>query len=187
MYTGSDFDWRFKTANLNSLTSVTLTMFGSSTFEYSLKKFEFRCNGALAPTIALADSNKVNVKWVASTLGEVANLDDKNYDTATSVRSSKDTTEKLQDPEFGSSYTFTFSSLGKTWADVGMESVYTIAMKVQGPDVIKAGNWFVIEFSRDIAPKLNRLGKLNCDQGYNSTLTPAYCEFAGDRKVKILS
>lgn len=57
--------------------------------------------------------------------------------------------------------TFT-TSLVKAWGDKGIEASYTIVTKIAGPNVIPAGVNVIVEFTKDIAPKLNRLGKLEC-------------------------
>ena len=63
MYTPgtNDFNFDFTTMDLSSLTAITISQMGTTTHEISTTKFEFRCNGAMAPTTAITASNKVEV------------------------------------------------------------------------------------------------------------------------------
>lgn len=160
-----------------------VTPYNTKLAELKPNSFEFKCYGALAPVTAIADADVVNVKW-EDTNGEIGNLNDANYDTATSKRTKKETLNDV----ILKSYTFE-ESISKTWADKGMEAVYKIGIKIKtGTAPIDAGNWILVEFGLDVAPKLNAMGGLYCEQGYNdSTPSLTYCEFSGPRRVKILS
>ena len=95
--------------------AVRLDLFATDNLENSNTKFEFRCNGALMPTAAITDTDKITVTWTAGSLGAVGSLDDKNFDATASVNK-RTTKETLNDPSLKATYTFT-TTLDKTWAD----------------------------------------------------------------------
>lgn len=50
----------------------------------------------------------------------------------------------------------------KDWNQPGLEAIYTFLFKSTSTKSYGPGSWVIIEFTRDIAPKLSRSGVFRC-------------------------
>lgn len=81
LYSGDNYDLAFNSLTMTSLDAVVVGFYETDNLEISSTSFKFKCMGGILPD-TIDKAKKVNVKWTADTLLEVANADDSNWESS---------------------------------------------------------------------------------------------------------